>query len=135
MSVDCWPYVAVIVLVLLDILTGLVKAFTQGNVSSYIMREGLTNKLMYFLLLVTFTAVNFVQAMLNVWPDFPTVEAIAVYICVTEIVSILENIVAVNPEIGKWPIIKQLYESKVIDGAGEDAGDDHEPASNDPDAE
>lgn len=107
-SLDLWPVAATLVFVGLDILTGWMKAVSTGTVSSAVMRQGLFHKVSYFVIIVVFIAVEALQKHFSFWPDFPTTAAICAYICVTEIVSLLENLAVVNPEIRDWPIVSAI---------------------------
>lgn len=39
-----WYFIVPLILIIMDILTGLVHAWTEGNIKSYIMRQGLGKK-------------------------------------------------------------------------------------------
>lgn len=108
-----WPVVAVVVVVLLDILSGIIKALIAGNLKSSIMREGLAKKSAYFILIIIFVMVNLVQIHFQFWPEFPTVSVICALICVCEVISIVENAAEINPEIKNWPIIKEILGYKI----------------------
>ena len=83
------------VLIVLDYLTGLMKAAMQHDISSEKMRLGLWHK----------------SGLILVVPA-------AVYIAVTEISSILENLGEINPEIADSPLLR-LFRSRK-DPNGED---------------
>lgn len=105
-----YPVAAVVVLVLLDILSGIVKAGLAGELNSTKMRTGLGHKAAYFMLLILFMLVQVLQIHFEFWPEFPTVSIISALICVCETISVLENICHINPEIAEWPLIKELME-------------------------
>lgn len=108
---DCaYPVVAVAVMVILDILSGLIKASLAGNLNSTKMREGLGHKAAYFMLLILFLLVQILQIHFEFWPEFPTVAIVSALICVCETISVLENICEINPEIAEWPLIKELIQ-------------------------
>lgn len=111
-SIDAWPIAAVCVFVLLDIGTGLAKAYATGTLSSKEMRDGLMHKSMYFALIALFACLEVFQQHFEVLPNVPTTLAVCVYVCATEFFSALENIVAINPDIRKWPIFSQLFDRK-----------------------
>lgn len=110
-----YPVAAVVVLVLLDILSGLTKAALAHDISSSKMREGLGHKAAYFLLLALFVLIQIIQLHFNFWSDFPTVTVVAGLICVCETISVLENACAINPDLAELPFIKELlqYGNKV----------------------
>lgn len=103
-----WPVIAVTVMVLLDIASGFIKAAISGTLSSSVMRSGLGHKASYFLLIILFLLVQILQIHFEFWATFPTVGVICALICVCEVISVLENICEINPEIKNWPLIKEL---------------------------
>ena len=111
-SIDAWPITAVCVFVILDIASGFGKAYATGTLSSKEMRDGLMHKSAYFALIALFTCLEIFQQHFEVLPNVPTTLAVCVYVCVTEFFSVLENIVAINPDIKKWPIFAQLFDKK-----------------------
>lgn len=86
-------------LIVLDYLTGLAKAFKAGNVSSEKMREGLWHKSAYVVVLVLAEIIEHAQAYMALGFEVPLVVPAAVYIALTEIASILENLTEINPEL------------------------------------
>lgn len=111
-SIDVWPISAVCVFVLFDIVSGLVKAYVTGTLSSKEMRDGLMHKSAYFALIALFACVEVFQQHFEVQPAVPTTLCICVYVCTTEFFSSLENIVVINPDIKKWPIMKNLFDRR-----------------------
>lgn len=112
-SIDAWPIAAVCILILFDIVSGLGKAYATGTLSSKTMRDGLMHKATYFALVVLFVAVEVFQQHFEVLPEVPTTLALCIYICATEFFSVLENLVAINPELKQWPILAQLFDKEV----------------------
>ena len=111
-SIDAWPIAAVCVFVLLDIVSGFVKAYVTGTLSSKEMRDGLMHKSAYFALIALFVCLEIFQRHFEVLPNVPTALAVCVYVCATEFFSVLENVVAINPDIKKWSIFAQLFDKK-----------------------
>ena len=109
LSIDGWPLIAVTVFVALDIVTGLIKSGMVGEWSSGVMREGLAHKCTYYLLIVVFTAVEVFQHHFDVLPDVPTALAVCVYVIGIEFISVIENPVAINPELSDFAPIKKLF--------------------------
>ena len=96
------------VLIALDIATGLAKAWIAHDIQSTALREGLAHKATYVVLILLGVVCEYAQLHISLGVELPTALAITVYIIVSEIVSVAENLVAINPELGKWPILKQL---------------------------
>lgn len=116
--IDWHPVVAAVVLMLFDIATGFIGAVKAGEVTSSKMRNGLWHKAGFCLLIilawfyeVAAAWIDFEVASvgLNVAvPDLPAVGVICVYIILTEVVSIVENISELNPKIAELPVIDRL---------------------------
>lgn len=107
--------------VLLDVVSGLAAAIKNKELSSSVMHEGLYNKLGEVLLLVV---AMFVASILEVYPftqlGIPpeVMYLVALYITLMELVSILENICKLNPNL---PIAKILAIFDIeVDGHGND---------------
>lgn len=111
-SIDGWPIAAVGVLVFLDVASGLIKAYAVGTLSSKAMRDGLLHKSAYFLLIALFVAIEVMQQHFEVLPGIPTTLVICVYICGTEFISVLENLVAINPELKQFAVLQKLLEKE-----------------------
>ena len=98
----------VLFLILFDIVAGVVSAAKNHSLDSSVMRNGLFNKVGEILLLILGIFCNLI---LETYPftqlGIPSevTYAVAVYISGMEILSILENICKINPEL---PITKVL---------------------------
>ena len=112
------PIVMAVALMVFDYFTGFAGAVKKKVVSSAKMREGLWHKAGFcglMLLTIAYEVaalwVDFEMALrgLDVFvPDIPAVTAVCVYIMVTEVVSILENLCELNPAIAKLPFVAAL---------------------------
>lgn len=85
--------------IVLDLLTGLVKAFKEKNYSSTVMREGLYHKIGSVLCVAFAVLVDYTQNYLDLGVTIPLTFAVCTYIVAMEIGSIIENVCAINPEI------------------------------------
>lgn len=98
----------VLVLILFDIVAGVVAAAKNHTLDSSVMRDGLFNKVGEILLLLLGVFCNLI---LETYPftqlGIPSevAYAVAVYIAGMEVLSILENICKVNPDL---PVAKVL---------------------------
>lgn len=97
-------YIAVASFIVFDVLTGLIKAFYKGNVNSTMIRKGLYHKLSEIVSMIGAGLLEFGADYINLGFDMHVKEIAAVYVCVMELISILENICAVNPG------LKRLFE-------------------------
>lgn len=90
------------ILIIMDIVCGVVAALRNKELSSYIAREGMYNKIGEVMFLIIGIIANEVLAI----PPFDTLGIspsiaylVAVYIAWAELVSILENICKINPDL------------------------------------
>lgn len=84
--------------IVFDVVTGLIKAGYNGNYNSAIMRQGGFHKSMEVMAMAVAYFVEQAIVYINIGVDVPAVPAVTVYICIMELISILENICAVNPQ-------------------------------------
>lgn len=110
-SIDGVPILAVAILSACDMVSGYLKARLAGDVRSRKMFEGIMHKAAYFMLIAIAAVIQVMQGHFEIWPDFPSVTAVCVLICATEIVSNLENIIAINPDIAEYDVIKHILGS------------------------
>ena len=113
---DCW-YLFVIPLVfnILDIATGFTAAIANQNVSSSAMREGLFHKLGFIFALILAALLQYASGLLDLGTEIPTLGAVAVFVILTEAVSILENIAEMNPALANNGFFK-IFESVIHSG-------------------
>lgn len=92
-------YLVTACFIILDMVTGLIKAFKEKNYTSSIMREGLFHKCGSVICIVFGALVDYAQLYLDLGVNIPVAISICVYICLMEIGSIIENVVTINPAI------------------------------------
>ena len=92
-------YVVTAAFIVLDMGSGLVKAFKEKAYTSAIMREGLFHKCGSALCIVFGSLAEYAQSFLDLGINIPVADMICGYICVMEMGSIIENIGKINPEI------------------------------------
>lgn len=85
--------------IVMDFATGLFKAFKEKNFSSSVMREGLFHKCGFIFLVIFGMLVDYAQLYLDIGIAVPTTKSICVYVVLTEIGSIVENLGKINPAI------------------------------------
>lgn len=85
--------------IFMDILTGVVQAIKNKTLSSTIMREGLYHKLGYVLTVALGGLCEWGIIFLDLGFTTPLVMPICVLICLTETLSIIENISRINPDL------------------------------------
>ena len=92
-------YIVTFAFICMDYITGLCKAGATHSFSSKIMREGLWHKLALLMAMVVGYLADFAQGLIDLGLKAPVGAAICVYICLMELVSAVENICAMNPDL------------------------------------
>lgn len=89
----------IFLLVLIDYITGVVNAIMHGKLSSEKMREGLGHKFTYLAVICVALIVEYGSSYINLGIELPVFIPVCAGICLTEITSIIENCVKINPEL------------------------------------
>lgn len=95
----------------LDILTGLLKAGATHSLSSQKMREGLFHKMSFYIAYALALAIEYGSMTLDLGYDVPLTPVVTAYICVTEVISIVENLCELNPNL-KDSKLAELFKPK-----------------------
>lgn len=110
--------IVVACLIISDVITGWMKAFYKGNWNSTVMRQGGFHKASELFVLVGSGLLEYACAYINLGIEIPTLGLVASYLAVMEIVSIIENLCVVNPQLANLfkPYLEKLkgvtYEEK-----------------------
>ena len=91
--------VIVLAFILLDVVSGLVRAFATTGFDSSVMRQGFFHKLGELLSVALCVVADVSMPRLDIPVDVDFSAACCVYLVIMEIGSILENIGAINPEL------------------------------------
>lgn len=96
---DLWfyPYLLIFALIVIDYFTGIFGAVKTDSFSSSKMRQGLFHKLAYLLVIVVAFIIEELAAFYDLGFVNGIVALVCVWIIITEIGSILENLVVINP--------------------------------------
>lgn len=94
--------IAVSVFIAFDIVTGIVRALYNDGLNSTALRKGLFHKLSELIAVVGAYLLEYGIQYVNLGIDVPLLKATTAYICLMELVSILENLADVNPILGKF---------------------------------
>lgn len=92
-------FVLVTMFIVLDLVTGIVKALMEKNFNSSTMRMGLFHKCGSVLCILFGELVDYTQQFFDLGVGIPVLETICVYIILMEIGSIIENLCKINPDI------------------------------------
>lgn len=93
------PFVIALGFILFDIITGLIKAKHDKSYNSTIMREGGYHKSMEILAVAGSYGLEYALNYIDIGVQLPLAPCVVTYICVMELISIMENMCAVNPDL------------------------------------
>lgn len=107
-------YIVVGVFILFDIGTGLLKAVFHGDINSTELRKGLYHKLSEIIAMIGSGLLEYGITYIKLGVDIPVLNVVGAYLCIMELVSILENLGDVNPALAKLfkPYLKKLKEKE-----------------------
>lgn len=109
------PIIYTLCFMLIDIVTGSLKAHMNKMVKSGKMREGLYHKSAYVCIIVLALLCENAMNVIDIGFALPLVTPCCAYIIATEIVSILENIQEINPELKNNPLFNMFTNVKGMD--------------------
>ena len=113
-AIDWHVYVLIFVLIVIDYVLGVIGAVINKTFSSSVMRRGLVNKFTYLMVIIIAEIIALLSGYLDLGFDFADaiVGLVCVWISLTEIGSILENIVKINPKLGEDSFLKIFSNSQ-----------------------
>lgn len=112
MVIDYHVYLVVFLFILLDVLSGVTQAVKNKTLSSETMRQGIYHKLGYVLIIALASLCEYGVLYLDLGFETPLVIPCSVMICLTESLSIVENIERINPELSDTSIFSLLSSNK-----------------------
>lgn len=106
--------ICVLFFILFDILTGFLKALKVEGLNSTILRKGFYSKISEVLAVGLCYGLNYISDFIELGFDIPLLQAVSVYLCMMELVSIIENLCVVNPALDKLfgPYLEKLKGKK-----------------------
>lgn len=108
-----WAIIACVCLMLFDVISGFIAAIKNRELSSTKMREGLFHKCSLVMCIVLAWFIEmFVMHVPELGFNVPLVIPACVLIFAMEVVSILENIVKINPDLENEEIVKLFTNAK-----------------------
>ena len=107
-------YLVVFGFILFDIITGIIKALANEGLNSTILRKGLFHKLSEILSVTGAGLAEYGIQYLKLDIAIPLSTSVCGYICVMELISIIENICEVNPGLAKFfrPYLNKLKDEE-----------------------
>lgn len=112
-----YPIIIALVLNALDLITGIITAVKNKDIQSSKLRDGLFKKIGFILCYFVAWLIDTEGSMIGFSLRTPILPIIILYACTTELVSILENICKINPDI----IPEKLMELFHINGGDNNA--------------
>ncbi len=102
-AIDWHVYVLIFALIVIDYVLGVIGAVINKTFSSSVMRQGLVNKFTYLVAIIIAEIIALLSGYLDLGFNFADaiVGLVCVWISLTEIGSVLENIVKINPKLGE----------------------------------
>lgn len=100
--VQHWCIVAALVFILFDILTGVIKAVKNGELSSKVARQGLFNKTGFVLVIVFGCLCEYSSSLVDFGFEVPLILPTCIYIVMLEVLSIIENLCDISPDLAKY---------------------------------
>lgn len=104
-------------MIVIDFITGILKAFMTKSFNSSIMREGLINKAILVILIGTSVLLDYCQSFANLGVTIPLTFSTCVYIIMMELGSMIENVGKINNK-AVPPTLQKFFE-KLCDKEGE----------------
>lgn len=104
-------YIIVAGFILADVLTGILQAVYNKNINSTKLRQGLYHKISEMLAVALSAGLEYACEYVQLGVEVPVIKVVSVYICVMELVSILENLCNINPKLAKLfkPYLDKLH--------------------------
>ena len=104
--------ILVFILIVIDVISGITAAFMNKTIESSVMRRGLLHKASYVLVILLAGALEWAVSMggpcLGIGLDLPIVVPTCLYLGLTEISSIGENLAQIDPSLRSAPVFSVL---------------------------
>lgn len=108
-----YPIIIALVFNALDLITGFITAVKNKDIQSSKLRDGLFKKVGFILCYFVAWLVDNVGSMIGFQFGVPILPIIILYVCTTELVSILENICKINSDILPEKLMELFHISNV----------------------
>lgn len=97
-----WCIIVALVFIAFDILTGVIKAAKNGEFSSTVARQGLFNKTGFVLVIVFGYLCEYGSNLVDFGFEVPLILPTCIYIVMLEVLSIIENLCDISPDLAKY---------------------------------
>lgn len=112
-------FIAVVVFVFIDYITGVVNAAMHSRLNSSKMREGLGHKFAYCVLIFVAYIIDAIQLNSSLNLPFEMFPIVSIGIIAIELTSIIENVCEINPELRKAKFM-DIFEKNNTNGDGKE---------------
>lgn len=107
-------FVGVFIFMCLDIVSGLTKSFATNTFSSTKVKTGLFHKSALVFIIIMGAAIDILSGFIPGMPfTVPLTQSSCVLIIGMECMSVLENIVAINPSLKDTALVKKLLPTNI----------------------
>lgn len=96
---QCYPIIIALVFNALDLITGIITAVKNKDIQSSKLRDGLFKKIGFILCYFVAWLIDTEGSLIGFHLGTQILPIIILYVCSTELVSMLENICKINPDI------------------------------------
>ena len=104
--------ILVFILIVLDVISGLVSALMNKTIDSSVMRRGLWHKASYIVVIILAIALEWAVSVggpsLGIGLDLPIIVPTCIYLGLTEISSIGDNLSQIDPSLRSAPVFSVL---------------------------
>lgn len=108
------------VFMVLDLITGFIGAVVNKEVQSNKMKQGLWHKCGFLLAIIFGVMCEYAMKYVDLGFELPIQIAVCTFICITEIMSILENLGKISPELAASRFLKIFKSDKIAPGEASD---------------
>ena len=108
-----YPIIIALVFNALDLITGIITAVKNKDIQSSKLRDGLFKKVGFILCYFVAWLIDTDGSLIGFHLDMPILPIIILYVCTTELVSILENICKIKPDILPEKLMELFHISDV----------------------
>ena len=104
--------ILIFILIVLDVVSGIAAAFMKKTIDSSVMRRGIWHKASYIVVILLASALEWAVSVggpdLGIGLDLPIVVPTCIYLGLTEISSIGENLSQIDPSLRSAPVFSVL---------------------------
>ena len=111
--------ILVFILIVIDVISGIAAAFMEKTIDSSAMRRGLWHKASYLLVILLASTLEWAVSAggpsLGIGLDLPVIVPTCIYLGLTEISSIGENLAQIDPSLRSAPVFSVLGRVKPLE--------------------